>query len=112
MKKTLRKKKPISAEQIAQMADRGEDVTRYFTGGKMMNPIQRVNVDFTAEMLEELDQEAAGLNISRQAVIKTLVRPAARLAPVAAERKANNSGLLPRGKILDSDKDSFLGGTI
>jgi hypothetical protein len=74
MKKTLRKKKPISAEQIAQMADRGEDVTRYFTGGKMMNPIQRVNVDFTAEMLEELDQEAAGLNISRQAVIKTLVR--------------------------------------
>jgi len=39
-----------------------------------MNPIQRVNVDFTAEMLEELDKEAAGLNISRQAVIKTLVR--------------------------------------
>ncbi len=74
MKKTFKKKKPISAEQIAQMADRGEDVTRFFTGGKMMNPIQRVNVDFTAEMLEELDQEAAGLNISRQAVIKTLVR--------------------------------------
>jgi hypothetical protein len=40
----------------------------------MMNPIQRVNVDFTAEMLQELDEEAAGLNISRQAVIKTLVR--------------------------------------
>ena len=56
------------------MADRGEDISRFFTGGKMMNPIQRVNVDFTAEMLEELDQEAAGLNISRQAVIKTLVR--------------------------------------
>lgn len=74
MKKTLKKKKPISAEQIARMADRGEDITRFFTGGKMMNPIQRVNVDFTAEMLEELDHEAAGLNISRQAVIKTLVR--------------------------------------
>ena len=74
MKKTLKKKKPISAEQIARMADRGEDISRFFTGGKMMNPIQRVNVDFTAEMLEELDQEAAGLNISRQAVIKTLVR--------------------------------------
>ena len=74
MKKTLKKKKPISAEQIARMADRGEDITRFFTGGKMMNPIQRVNVDFTAEMLEELDQEATGLNISRQAVIKTLVR--------------------------------------
>lgn len=74
MKKTLNRKKPISAEQIARMADRGEDVTRFFTGGKMMNPIQRVNVDFTGEMLRELDEEAAGLNISRQAVIKTLVR--------------------------------------
>jgi hypothetical protein len=74
MKKTPKKKRPISAEQIARMADRGEDISRFFTGGKMMNPIQRVNVDFTAEMLEELDHEAAGLNISRQAVIKTLVR--------------------------------------
>lgn len=73
MKKTP-KKKPISAEQIARMADRGEDISRFFTGGKMMNPIQRVNVDFTGEMLKELDEEAAGLNISRQAVIKTLVR--------------------------------------
>jgi len=74
MKKTAKKKKPISAEQIARMADQGKDISRFFTGGKMMNPIQRVNVDFTAEMLEELDQEAADLNISRQAVIKTLVR--------------------------------------
>ena len=74
MKKTHKKKKPISAEQIARMADRGENISRFFTGGKMMNPIQRVNVDFTAEMLEELDHEASGLNISRQAVIKTLVR--------------------------------------
>ena len=73
MKKML-KKKPIRAEQIARMADRGEDITRFFTDGKMMNPIQRVNVDFTGEMLKELDEEAAGLNISRQAVIKTLVR--------------------------------------
>lgn len=73
MKKTP-KSKTISAEQIARMADRGEDITRFFTGGKMMNPIQRVNVDFTGEMLKELDEEAAGLNISRQAVIKTLVR--------------------------------------
>jgi hypothetical protein len=69
-----KKKKPISAEAIARMADQGKDVTRFFTGGRMMNPIQRVNVDFTAEMLQELDEEAAGLNISRQAVIKTLVR--------------------------------------
>jgi hypothetical protein len=74
MKKTRKKKKPISAEQIARMAAQGKDVSRFFTGGRMMHPIQRVNVDFTGEMLEELDQEAASLNISRQAVIKTLVR--------------------------------------
>jgi metal-responsive CopG/Arc/MetJ family transcriptional regulator len=42
----------------------------------MVQPIQRVNVDVTASMLEELDQAAQDLNVSRQAVIKTLVRQA------------------------------------
>jgi metal-responsive CopG/Arc/MetJ family transcriptional regulator len=44
--------------------------------GRMVRPIQRVNVDLTAAMLEELDQAALDLNVSRQAVIKTLVRQA------------------------------------
>ena len=39
-----------------------------------MPPIQRVNVDFTAPMLSELDSAARELNVSRQAVIKTLLR--------------------------------------
>jgi metal-responsive CopG/Arc/MetJ family transcriptional regulator len=39
-----------------------------------MEPIQRVNVDFAAPMLHELDRFAKELNISRQAVIKTLIR--------------------------------------
>jgi metal-responsive CopG/Arc/MetJ family transcriptional regulator len=42
----------------------------------MMRPVQRVNVDFAAEMLEELDREAVELNVSRQAVIKSLLRQA------------------------------------
>jgi len=42
----------------------------------MVQPIQRVNVDLTATMLEELDRTARELNVSRQAVIKTLVRQA------------------------------------
>jgi metal-responsive CopG/Arc/MetJ family transcriptional regulator len=42
----------------------------------MMKPVQRVNVDFFARMVKELDREAKDLNISRQAVIKTLVRQA------------------------------------
>jgi hypothetical protein len=69
--------KPASAEAIARIADRGEDISRFFTGkGKMMPPIQRVNVDFTVPMLNELDETARELNISRQAVIKTLLRVA------------------------------------
>jgi metal-responsive CopG/Arc/MetJ family transcriptional regulator len=40
----------------------------------MMQPIQRVNVDFTGSMLRELDEAASELNVSRQAVIKVLVR--------------------------------------
>jgi hypothetical protein len=75
MRKTPKKKKPISAEQIARMAARGEDISRFFTNRlRMVYPIQRVNVDFTGPMLTELDEAAEELNISRQAVIKTLVR--------------------------------------
>ncbi len=56
---------------------KGRDVSRFFTNtGRMMGPIQRVNVDLAAGMLEELDRAAKELNISRQAVIKTLIRQA------------------------------------
>jgi Ribbon-helix-helix protein, copG family len=44
--------------------------------GRMMAPIQRVNVDLASGMLEELDRAAKEMNISRQAVIKTLIRQA------------------------------------
>jgi hypothetical protein len=77
MKKTRSSKKSVSAEAIACQADNGKDVSRFFTNrGKMMKPIQRVNVDFTAAMLEELETAAKELNISRQAVIKTMLRQA------------------------------------
>jgi len=75
MKNTPHKRKPVSAETIARMADNGKDVSRFFTNsGEMRKPIQRVNVDFSASMLEELESAARDLNISRQAVIKTLIR--------------------------------------
>jgi hypothetical protein len=77
MKRTRKSAKPVTAESIARMADQGEDVSRFFAGkGRMVQPIQRVNVDLTASMLEELDKTAQDLNVSRQAVIKTLVRQA------------------------------------
>jgi hypothetical protein len=78
MKSTRKTKKPVTADAIARMADKGQDISRFFTNDfKMMPPlVQRVNVDFAAPMLAELDREAKELNISRQAVIKTLVRRA------------------------------------
>lgn len=76
--KAARRKKPArpKAEEIAERADRGEDISKRFTNrGKMMAPaIQRVNVDFSVDMLSELDTAAKELNISRQAVVKTFVR--------------------------------------
>ncbi len=90
MKNTAKDKKPVSADEIAEMADNGEDISRFFTNdGKMMPPlVKRVNVDFTGAMVQELDREAAGLNISRQAVIKTLVRRALDERYVAAAGRA------------------------
>ena len=77
MKSTRKQKKPVAAETIARLADKGKDVSRFFTNsGHMMGPIQRVNVDFAPPMLDELDNAARELNISRQAVIKTLIRQA------------------------------------
>lgn len=77
MKRTNEKKRVPSAESIARRADAGDNVSQFFTNtGKMHEPVQRVNVDFTSSMLNELDQAAGELNVSRQAVIKTLVRQA------------------------------------
>ena len=53
MKRTRKDVKAPSAESLARMADRGESVSRFFTNrGKMIQPIQRVNVDFTASLLQ------------------------------------------------------------
>jgi Ribbon-helix-helix protein, copG family len=66
-----------SPEEIAEMATRGEDVSKFFTNQfTVVRPVRRVNVDLTQGMLRELDERAARLNVSRQAVIKTLLRNA------------------------------------
>jgi hypothetical protein len=79
MKNTPKSRKPMPAEAIARLAEQGSDVSRFFTNaGRMMmpGPIRRVNVDLASGMLQELDRAAQELNISRQAVIKTLIRQA------------------------------------
>lgn len=77
MKNTHKARKPHLAEAIARRAERGEDVSGFFTNaGRIMEPIRRVNVDFATPMLRELDLAALELNVSRQAVIKTFIRQA------------------------------------
>jgi hypothetical protein len=81
MPKTSRKNpttaKTPTADEIAEMASRGEDISSYFTRKfTVVRPIHRVNVDLTQGMLRKLDERAARLNISRQAVIKTLLEQA------------------------------------
>jgi hypothetical protein len=79
-------KKTATADEIAVMASRGEDISAYFTNKFIVvRPVRRVNVDLTEDMLRELDHRAARLNISRQAAIKTL------LARALAEERALGS---------------------
>jgi hypothetical protein len=93
MKKTRKRPKPPSAESIARLADQGKDVAGFFTNrGKMVHPIQRVNVDLTAQMLDELDQLASDLNVSRQAVIKTFIRQALDQHYLASRARSGNGG--------------------
>jgi hypothetical protein len=71
MQKAIESPKLLTADEIAELAGRGEDVSRFFTGkGRMMPPIQRANVDFALPMLQDLDKQARQPNISRLAVIK------------------------------------------
>ena len=63
-----------TADKIAEKASRDQDISAYFTNRfTVVRPVKRVNVDLTLGMLRELDARAARLNISRQAVIKTLL---------------------------------------
>ena len=72
--RSLTRSKLPSADEIAEKATRGEDVSAYFTNKfTVVRPVRRVNVDLTQGMLRELDEKAALLSVSRQAVIKTLL---------------------------------------
>jgi hypothetical protein len=49
MKNIRKSAKPVSADEIAKTAEQGKDVSRFFKGeGRMVQPIQRVNVDVGA----------------------------------------------------------------
>lgn len=55
-------------EQIADMAQAGQDVSAYFTGMHIAK--QQVIIDFPLELLKLIDDECRLLNITREAWIK------------------------------------------
>ena len=66
-----------TADEVAEMAERGHDISRFFTNqGEMKQPLASIRVDITQEMLKELDQLAAELHVSRQTVVNSCLRHA------------------------------------
>jgi len=70
------KKNCISADQLEEKFDNGEDIIEYLDLSKAKRPglqPRRVSIDFPEWMVEELDHEAARLGIPRQSVIKVWI---------------------------------------
>jgi sortase (surface protein transpeptidase) len=75
MKKTSKPRRVTSAESIARKADKGENISSYFTNkGKMMPPLEIDGIDLNPEIIERLDAAARKLKITRQALIKQFIR--------------------------------------
>jgi hypothetical protein len=58
----------IDIETIAEQAERGEDVSAYFTNQHVAK--QWVNVDFPLDLLRQIDTECRRAGVTRQAWIK------------------------------------------
>lgn len=61
-------KPTIDIEEIAEKAQRGEDVSAHFTGQHEAK--QRVNIDFPLKLLRLIDAECKLIGITRQSWIK------------------------------------------
>ena len=84
----------VTADKIAEQASRGEDISVYFTNKfTIVRPVKRISIDLTQGMLRALDARAARLNISRQAVIKTLLGRALSEERLMRPRSKNQTSL-------------------
>jgi hypothetical protein len=66
----------MKAKDFDRKFDEGEDVTRYLDLSKARRSAlepKRVNVDFPAWMINQLDKEAKRLGVPRQSLIKLWV---------------------------------------
>lgn len=67
-KKLDKKSKPIDIEEIAEKAEKGEDISQHFTG--QYTAKQQVNIDFPLNLIRAIDQECKRVGVTRQAWIK------------------------------------------
>lgn len=65
-----KKQDKLDIEEIAEMAERGEDVSQHFSGQHSAK--QRVNIDFPLNLLREIDAECRRVGVTRQAWIKMI----------------------------------------
>lgn len=80
----MNRKQKISIERIEKEVEAGKEVVdKYFDVGhprvgqpRTVRRIRKTNLDLTEAMLHELDELADSLNVSRQAVIKVILRQA------------------------------------
>jgi hypothetical protein len=66
--KSTKRKVSEDIEAIAERAERGEDVSAYFTNRHVAK--QRVNIDFPLELLRQIDMACQRVGVTRQAWIK------------------------------------------
>jgi hypothetical protein len=75
----------VKASDFDRKFDDGEDVTEHLDLSTLRRPgleSRRVNVDFPAWMVHELDREASRIGVTRQSIIKMWI--ADRLAKITA----------------------------
>lgn len=72
----MKTKENITAEELDEKFDNGEDVLKYFdlsTAKRPMLEPQAVSIEFPTWMVKALDKEARRLGIDRGAVVKTWI---------------------------------------
>lgn len=70
------KQAKITAKEFDRRFEAGEDISEFVDWKAARRPgreVQRVNVDFPAWMVTAMDEEAARMGVSRQALIKFIM---------------------------------------
>ena len=92
----MSKKRVVSIDEIEKQVEAGKEVIdKHFdvqsprtVQPRAVRRIRKTNLDLTEEMVQELDELAESLNVSRQAVIKVILRQALDQHLLARQRKS------------------------